>query len=319
MAAHVDSPSGVVALLLDDIAPPRLGTLLRAARRQHGMTRRDVASRVDTTPSALRRYERGDEPVPPSLVSQLAECYGEDLAAQFATRAPLQIDTNTISVGDRTESLSSTDTEAVLSTYVAIVARLRRSQPGAPIALRADDVVALSSALGQPAGDVEQRIVDILGCTAQEAHSLHAEMLRRKLVVPVAGLVAGLAVVTGVGVGMANAGASSGSTRPPTTVSAPAPHVSAPPTTVAAKEVATPATTLAPAATTPAPAATTPATEAAPPAAPAVEPAAAPAPAETTQSEPAQPAVTPVKRPVIAPDNTPMSVPPNETVTIIQP
>jgi transcriptional regulator with XRE-family HTH domain len=311
--------------LLDDIAPPRLGTLLRAARKQHGMTRREVASRVDTTSSALRRYERGNELVPPSLVSQLAECYGEDLAAQFATRAPLQIDTNTISVGDRTESLSSTDTEAVLSTYVAIVSRLRRSQPGAPIALRADDVVALSSALGQPAGDVEQRIVDMLGCSAAEAHSLHSEMLRRKLVVPVAGLVAGLAVVTGVGVGMANAGASAGAPPKPVTATAHVAHETAPPTTVAPKKIATPtttpATTPAPAATTPAPAATaaTAAAAAAPTAAPAAEPAAAPAPAETAESEPAPPAATPVKRPVIAPDNTPMSVPPNETVTIIQP
>ena len=41
---------GVVALLLDDLAPPRLGTLLRAARKQRGLTRRDVASRVGTTP-----------------------------------------------------------------------------------------------------------------------------------------------------------------------------------------------------------------------------------------------------------------------------
>ena len=87
------------------------------------------------------------------------------------------------------------------------MARLRRSKPGTPIALRADDLVALSSALGRPSEDVEQRIVEILGCTPHEAHSLHAEMLRRKLVVPVAGLVAGLAVVTGVGIGVTNASA----------------------------------------------------------------------------------------------------------------
>jgi transcriptional regulator with XRE-family HTH domain len=319
MAAYEESSSGVVALLLDDVPQPRLGPMLRAARKQHGMTRREVANRVDTTSSALRHYERGDEPVPPSLVSQLAECYGEDLAAQFATRAPLQLDANTIAVGETTETLRSDDADEVLGTYVAIVGRLRRSEPGTPIALRADDVVALSSALGQPAADVEQRIMDLLGCTAAEAHSLHSEMLRRKLVVPVAGLVAGLAVVTGVGVGMANAGASAG--KPPAPVTAPAPaHVSTPPTTVAAKPPVTPATTPAPPVTTPAPAATTPVTQAAPAPdpEPAATPAATPAPAETSETEAVQPAVTPVQKPVIAPDNTPMSVPPNEKVTIIQ-
>jgi transcriptional regulator with XRE-family HTH domain len=307
-----EASSGVVALLLDDIAPPRLGTLLRAARKQRSLTRREVASRVDTTPSALRRYERGDTPVPPSLVAQLAECYGEDLAAQFATRAPVQLDTSSIVVGDEAEPLDSTDADEVLGTYVGLVARLRGSQPGAPIALRADDVVALSSALGQATDHVEQRIVELLGCTPHEARSLHAEMLRRKLVVPVAGLVAGLAVVTGVGVGVASA-----STSPhhaaPTEASAVVAHVATTTPTTAAPKEATPAppVTAAPVpVATPAPA---------PAATPAPEPAAIPAAAPATTSEPAQPAATPVTRPVIAPDDTPMSVPPHETFTIIQP
>jgi transcriptional regulator with XRE-family HTH domain len=327
MADHADSSPGVVALLLDDIAPPRLGTLLRAARKQRSLTRREVASRVDTTPSALRRYERGDAPVPPSLVAQLAECYGEDLAAQFATRAPLQLDTNSIVVGNEAEELESTDSDEVLGTYVAIVARLRRSQPGTPIALRADDVVALSSALGQPSEHVEQRIVEMLGCTPHEAHSLHAEMLRRKLVVPVAGLVTGLAVITGVGVGVgvANAAASSPTPASPTQpqvvrvfdVTPTASEVAATRATLPADtEPATPAPK--PVATVPV-VASTPAPE--PAATPAPEPAATPAaaPAATPEAAPAEPAAKPVPRPVIEPDDTPMSVPPHETVTIIQP
>ena len=84
-----------------------------------------------------------------------------------------------------------------------------------PIALRADDLVALSSALGQDAAQVEARIVELLGCTPREARSLHAEMLRRKLVVPVAGLVAGLAVVTGVGVARRGARARRGAATSP--------------------------------------------------------------------------------------------------------
>jgi transcriptional regulator with XRE-family HTH domain len=315
MTLTEESSPAVVALLLDDIAPPRLGTMLRAARKERGLTRRDVAGRVDITPGHLRRIERGDAPVPPHLIAALAECYGEELAAQFATRMPIQVDERRIAVGSEIEVLESDDTESVLRTYVAIVARLRQSQPGAPIALRAADLVALSSALGQDAGQVEARIVDILGCSPHEAHSLHMEMLRRKLVVPVAGLVAGLAVVTGVGVGVAHAATN---TAPqPVPVTAAAPHVTAPPTTVVAK----PALPVTP--TTAAPAAVTPATQApvATPttAAPAPVTPAAPAATEEESTTPAAPAAKPVSRPVIAPDDTPMSVPPNETVTIIQP
>jgi transcriptional regulator with XRE-family HTH domain len=317
MTITADSSPAVVALLLDDIAPPRLGTLLRAARKQRGLTRREVADRVDATPGDLRRFERGDTPVPPHLVAELAECYGEDLAAQFATRLPIEVDDRRITVGNEVKALESADTDEVLRTYVAIVARLRNSQPGTPIALRADDVVALSTALGQDADHVEARIVEILGCTAPEAHSLHMEMLRRKLVVPVAGLVAGLAVVTGVGVGVANASTNSAPQLAPAPITAPAPaHVSAtPPTTVAAKPAAAPATA--------APAVETPAVEV--PAAPAEPTPTAAAPATpvapaVVQSEPvATPAAQPLPRPVIKPDNTPMSIPANETVTVIQP
>src|SRR3954453_8855729 len=195
-----ESSAGVVALLLDDLAPPRLGTLLRGARKARGLTRREVAGRVGTTAGELRRYERGDAPVPPSLVASLAECYGEAMTDQLATRAPVQVDERRVVVGDEVGSLETTEDEEVLRKYVELVARVRQAQPGEPIALRADDLVALSSAIGQDTEHVEARIVELLGCTPREAHSLHSEMLRRKLVLPVAGFVAGLAIIGGGGV-----------------------------------------------------------------------------------------------------------------------
>ncbi len=208
---HLDETSpDVVALLLDDLAPPRLGTLLRAARKQTGATRREVAQRIGATPGDLRRYERGDAPVPPHLIAALAECYGEELTAQLATRAPIEVDNRRIAIGTESRTLDSDDADEMLGQYVQIVSRLRASQPGEPIALRADDLVALSSALGQDPQHVETRIVELLGCTQFEAHSLHSEMLRRKLVMPLAGIVAGIAMVTGAG--MAQAAASTHAT-----------------------------------------------------------------------------------------------------------
>jgi transcriptional regulator with XRE-family HTH domain len=314
--AHPDeSSAGVVAILLDDLAPPRLGTLLRGARRARGLSRREVADRVGTTPSDLRRFERGDTPVPPHLVAEFAECYGQALTAQLATRAPIQVDRQRMIVGAEVATLESDDGDEVLGKYVGLVARLRQSQPGEPIALRTDDLVALSNAIGRNTDDVEARIVEVLGCTPREAHSLHAEMLRRKLVLPVAGLVAGLAIVTGVGVANASNRPSAPTVPPndtavhqtvplshnipvptpttdpppPTTQPAPPPVLHATPTTVAPTETPTDATE---------PAESTPSTDTPDQAAPAAEPNA---------------------HPVVTPDTTPMSIPPNETVTIIQP
>jgi len=310
-----ESSAGVVAILLDDLAPPRLGTLLRGARRARGLSRREVADRVGTTQSDLRRFERGDTPVPPHLVAEFAECYGQALTAQLATRAPIKVDRQRMVVGAAVATLESDDADEVLGKYVGLVARLRQSQPGEPIALRTDDLVALSNAIGRNTDDVEARIVEVLGCTPREAHSLHAEMLRRKLVLPVAGLVAGLAIVTGVGVANAS-NPPSASTVPPNdtavhqtvpvshNIPAPTPTTDpAPPTTQPAPPPvlhATP-TTVAPAETHP----------------DASEPS-EPTPSTDAPAQPA-PAADPNAHPVVTPDTTPMSIPPHETVTIIQP
>ena len=311
---HLDESSpDVVALLLDDLAPPRLGTLLRAARKRTGSTRREVAQRVATTPGDLRRYERGDTPVPPRLIAALAECYGEELTAQLATRAPIQLDERRIVVGTESRALESSDADELLGQYVEIVSRLRSSQPGQPLALRADDLVALSSALGQHSEHVEARIVELLGCTPFEAHSLHSEMLRRKLVLPLAGLVAGIAMVSGAmvsGAGMAQASTAVHPPAPDAVGHVAAAHIAA--GHIAAGHVVTavvapsPTTVVVKPPVTEAPPAPTPTTEA--------PPTDAPAP-EVSQAEPQ----APPPPPVIAPDNTPMGIPANETVTIIRP
>ena len=309
-----ESSPGVVALLLDDLAPPRLGTLLRAARKQTGSTRREVAQRIGTTPSELRRYERGDDPVPPGVIASLAECYGDELTSQLATRAPIHLDERRLVVGTESRALESDDSDELLGQYVEIVSRLRQSQPGAPIALRADDLVALSNALGRDSDYVEARIVDLLGCTPYEAHSLHSEMLRRKLVLPLAGLVAGIALVSGAGMAQASAGAAP---APDSVAHAAAAHITA--GHIAAGNVVT--AVVAPSPTTvvvrpPAPAASEPAPTP-PPAEPAPPATEAPAPETLDSPEAAAPATPPP--PVIEPDDTPMGIPPNETVTIIQP
>ncbi|MGO9877067.1 MAG: helix-turn-helix domain-containing protein [Acidimicrobiia bacterium] len=317
-----DASDGVVALLLDDLAPPRLGTLLKGARKQGSRTRREVAGRTGTTPAELRRYERGDMPVPAHVIAALAECYGADLTSQLAARSPIDVDAKRIVVGTEVALLEGDGD--VLQEYADLVQRVRDSQPGDPIALRAGDLVALSRALGHETDVIEARIVELLGCTRREARSLHAEILRRKLVVPVAGLVTGLAVVTGVGVAAAATGSSHAApAHHATTHTAGATtHTGSPPPNTAAPTSVTP-TTDAPAPSV-APAPPAPATAAPIDGSTTVEAAPTTERPSTTQAPDPEaptvsPAVSPLPRPVITTDTTPMSIPAHETVTIIQP
>ncbi len=245
--------SEVVALLLDDAMPPeRLGALLLAARKRRGLKRRHAAAAAGTTAARLRGYERGDEPVPAGVCAQLAECYGDDLTAHVPLRVPMQVESERLVIGDVQQPVGPDDDD-VIAGYVDIVQRLRNTGPGDPLALRTADIVALAGALGRDRDAIEHRIAEALGCTRVEARRLHGELLRRKVILPVAGLAAGMAAFAGsaAAVQSASASATNIETRPVVaTAPATTPHTQPAPTTVKPAVVATTTTTT----TTPVPA-----------------------------------------------------------------
>lgn len=265
--------SDVVALLLGDEMPPeRLGELLKAGRKRRGWKRKRAAATAGITADELRAYERGTATIPADVCARLADAYGEDLTAHVPLR-------------DAPEIEPGTDPGDVIATYIEMVRQLRRAKPGEALPLRAFDLAALAAALETHPDTLEQRIVDALGCTRAEARALHRQLLQRKVVLPVAGLAAGLVVFAGMQV--ANASPREHTPAPPpaaTTVPGP---VVAPPTThitqvpaTTSTIITTPSTTIAPAARRDA------AVHEAPP----------------TTEQPAPP--TTMARPVISPDDT---------------
>jgi transcriptional regulator with XRE-family HTH domain len=315
--------SDVVGLLLDDAMPPeRLGALLRAARKRRGLKRKQAAAAARTTVVMLRAYERGEAVVPPAVCARLAECYGDDLTAHVPLRVPPTIAADGIAIGD--ESRVASGAADVIAGYVDIVRRLRRVGPGEPLPLRSTDLVALAGALGHDRAEIEARIAEVLGCSPAEARRLHGELLRRKVIVPVAGLAAGLAAFAGTAYAAQAGGSTHGST--PTTVAPAAaptttPTTAGPPATVPALRVIPPSP------------ATTTTTVPAPPA-PKWSPVPAPAAAAAADAEPSTPpgattdATVPASEraadvpvdvtPQPNPDDPPVSILPGETpITII--
>ena len=169
-------------------------TLASIALRPGGTSRAKSAQRRASCASA----SAATRACRPSLLGALADCYGEDLVAQIAVRAPIQVDARRLVVGTEEVTLASDDVGELLSAYVAIVARLRHTKAGAPIALRADDLAALSTASGQSSEHVEARIAELLDCTLGDTPSLHSELQRRKLTLPYAGVVSGIAMIAAV-------------------------------------------------------------------------------------------------------------------------
>src|SRR5262245_32730686 len=241
----------IVAVLLGDTMPPeRLGELLRAGRKRRGWKRKHAAAMVRISADQLRAYENGTETIPADVCALLAECYGEDLTAHVPLRVAPELDGTTLTVAGVEQTLADASENAVVAGYVDIVQRLRRPKPGEPLPLRATDLTVIAAALESDAEAIEQKIIDVLGCTRTEARSLHRELLRRRVVLPVAGLAASVVALAGVQVAHAM---SNDAAPAPAPVTVPGPVVAppttaitvAPPTTVVPHPAFTPTTTIA--------------------------------------------------------------------------
>lgn len=181
------------------ITPARVGRLLRSGRRRQGLSLRgaSVSSGIDR--QTLAAYEHGWEPVPDDDLLVLARIYGGTVAGLV----PLQLHDHAgrhagAATASRVRILANRAGGAMLDGYVQLVRELRGARPGDPLPLRNQDLEALAEAIGTDTDDVEARIVEILGCSAQEAATLHRELLRRRILTPLAGLAFGAAAVGGV-------------------------------------------------------------------------------------------------------------------------
>jgi transcriptional regulator with XRE-family HTH domain len=297
--------SEIVALLLGDEMPPaRLGELLRDGRKRAGLKRTQAAKRVGITADVLRNYERGTATISAEVCTALADLYGEDLTAHVPLRAEAPLDDQILDRGSADD---------VVAAYVELLRRVRGTKAGDPLPLRATDLAAISVALEADPAFIEQRIMDTLGCSRKVARTLHRELLRRRVLLPVAGLAASVTALAGV----AAAQAATGSPAPTTNTTVPAAVAAAPTTTIA---VATP-TTVVPHSQL------TPPTTTAPPAKPIVIQRPAPAPVVHENAPLPAPAAAagdgdtpvgilpgehPITPPSIPEDDTPVGVLPGE-------
>jgi transcriptional regulator with XRE-family HTH domain len=185
-----------LALLLDESMPAaRRGELLREARRRRGWKRKEVAEQASVDADKLRAYERGTKRVPDDILIRLAGLYGDDLCVP--ARTPVAANSDWLVVADYEQPLMEGTPEEVIGGYIKIVKRLRKTKPGRNLELRDADVRVLAHALSSDPAEIERRIADALGCSREEARALHAEMLRRKVLLPVASLAVGVAAFAG--------------------------------------------------------------------------------------------------------------------------
>jgi len=191
---------------------------------------------------------------------------GDDM--HVLTRQPVIFDRDTmrLSIGDRSIVVPdfSVGNEAMLRSYLALVAEVRGTPIGSGIQVRHDDVVVLAEILDLADVDLEVHLANLLGVSAKDAAAVHGKLRRHRALAAAASVaISGIALLGATNISAASAPSAPGSQASHTTaISTSEPE--GPPV----------APTVAQAPTPPPPAAS----------APAPAPAAAPAPAEHPKS-----------------------------------
>ncbi len=179
------------------VPPRRLGALLSSARASNGLTLEDVVHKADGVfnLSALASIERGTTYLTDSELRWLADLYGIQTTELVPSRSKLVIDLDdgVLQVPEhrRVKVDHHAGRDEVLSRYLAMVYSMRRIDPGTRITLRVDDLETLGKALGEGpsnlSGDLQVLMMDDHGLVSDRF-----ELLRRKVLVPAAGILVAL-------------------------------------------------------------------------------------------------------------------------------
>jgi len=158
----------------------QMGRHLRQVRKQQGLSRADVARSAGLTRRELAAYERGRVDVPESDLWCLAGSCGVDVGELLPERQPLtpMSGLSALPVGDSILHLRGPgEPDGFLREYLAMIYELRNLPPGSRVPLREPDLAQLAEALGGSSELIEQRLVDLIGASHDEAARLRAMIL----------------------------------------------------------------------------------------------------------------------------------------------
>jgi transcriptional regulator with XRE-family HTH domain len=178
----------------------RVGWLVARARAVAGITDRDLAATLSVSERTIRRWERGDLVPTDDDIEAIASACGTRLTELLPRRTPVSYDraTGIMRMGDHAIAIPSGmhDNDAVLGAFVGMVRRQRNLRPDQEVRVRQEDLEALSEALDLDDGELEERLVRVIGLSRTQAAAVRAHLLRRRLAVPMVGLLAAFGLVT---------------------------------------------------------------------------------------------------------------------------
>lgn len=171
----------------------RLGALLSDRREMYGYSIADMARRSmgRFSPTDLEAIEAGTVALDDVTVEALGLLYEFNSTPPTQQRSKLIIaDDEDLPIPIGPDSFGDELRESVLRRYVALLYLLRNETVGERLALRVEDVAVLASAFGLTPREISDELERVMQEDAVTVEEM-ADRMRRRLVVPAAGLLVG--------------------------------------------------------------------------------------------------------------------------------
>ncbi len=182
------------------VPPVRLGRLLRNRRVDRSLSLTELSREPGGLSIALLEdIEQGRAPLDEQTIAVVASLYDIDANALAPQRSELIIDLEEglLSLGEHRSVIANSPSDQVLAKYLAIVYALRDLPNGSEIPIRQLDVGVLAHALEAERSAVEDELNSLMTEQTNVVEAVGAK-IRRRLVVPIAGIFVGLTAVGGL-------------------------------------------------------------------------------------------------------------------------
>jgi hypothetical protein len=177
----------------------RVGWLVARARAVAGIADRDLAASLGVPLRAVRRWERGDLVPTDDEIEAIASACGTRITELLPRRASVSYDPGTgiMRMGDQAVAMpgSMLDNDTVLGAYIGMVRRQRGLRADQDVKVRSEDLEALAEALDLDDEELEERLIRVIGMSRTQAAAVRAHLLRRRLAVPMVGMLAALSLL----------------------------------------------------------------------------------------------------------------------------
>ena len=179
--------------------PGRIGWHLGRARERAGLTLDGASAASGIALEELDALESGWRELAPGEADRLAHAYGCSREELVPPRTPVVVDAGSrvIGIGPRRASFGEQRDDA-LATYLSMIYEARGASRGARIPLRDEDLDVLAGLVGEDPDEVESRLIELMGCTEEEARTLRALLFRRRFLATAASVVLGLSLTAAI-------------------------------------------------------------------------------------------------------------------------